>query len=416
MSSKLKSIYKLGRLEYLSPREVKLFDYPIAVGHTTVDEDFVESVCKHGVITPVIAVKDGNDVRVIDGVRRLRAADKCGVERVPVFVLALDIQNPDHYQMALALSIALRYAQRGATEEHIDFRYIANIVKFLGMYLTDEDLNRMKTGVVPSSIVKMLGDLIGITTNTAYNWIKKVMNEYPEVIIALLKTRGLIKEEQQVQQTQDQPKESVQQIPHQPPPQVQTATVSAPVAVQPSAVESTTPQSVEEVREVQQPEQQRTVQPTETQPSPQPVSTTSGVVMCRSNPIPAGKYDMLLSDPILKQHVIRMCRSGVLTEHIVDTLLAMNTYEKLKYIDETTPITANSITLKVPASTKQRLDDIAIKYRISQTDLAIKFGVALYALIRLVHESGEDKKQVLDNIARAAFGSLDAIRAALRDL
>lgn len=413
MSSKLKSIYRLGRLEYLSPREVKLFDYPIAVGHTTVEEDFVESVCKHGVITPIIAVKDGNDVRVIDGIRRLRAADKCNVERVPVFVLALDIQNPDHYQMALALSIALRYAQRGATEEHIDFRYIANIVKFLGMYLTDEDLNRMKTGVVPSSVVKMLSDLIGITTNTAYNWIKKVMNEYPEVIIALLKTRGLIKEEQQVQQTQEQPKESIHQ---QPPPQVQTVTASAPVAVQSNVVESAVPQSVEEVRAVQQPEQQRTVQPTETQPPPQPVSTTSGVVMCKSNPIPAGKYDMLLSDPILKQHVIRMCRSGVLTEHIVDALLAMNTYEKLKYIDETTPITANSITLKVPASTKQRLDDIAVKYRISQTDLAIKLGMALYALIRLIHESGEDKKQVLDNISRAAFGPLDAIRAALRDL
>lgn len=52
-----------------------------------------DSIREHGVLQPIVVVKDGKQYKIVAGERRWRAAKMAGLEKVPVIVRTLDAQN-----------------------------------------------------------------------------------------------------------------------------------------------------------------------------------------------------------------------------------------------------------------------------------------------------------------------------------
>lgn len=52
-----------------------------------------DSIREHGVLQPIVAVKEGGKYKIVAGERRWRAAKMAGLEKVPVIVRTLDAQN-----------------------------------------------------------------------------------------------------------------------------------------------------------------------------------------------------------------------------------------------------------------------------------------------------------------------------------
>lgn len=55
--------------------------------------DLAESIKEHGVIQPIIVVRDGNKFRIVAGERRWRAAQAAGLDKIPALVRELDGQT-----------------------------------------------------------------------------------------------------------------------------------------------------------------------------------------------------------------------------------------------------------------------------------------------------------------------------------
>jgi ParB family transcriptional regulator, chromosome partitioning protein len=79
------------RIEMLDPASL-LVDVNVR-GETVVDKGFVASIRELGVLVPIVAVRDGEQVRVRYGHRRVLAAIEAGHSHVPVLVMGED--SPD---------------------------------------------------------------------------------------------------------------------------------------------------------------------------------------------------------------------------------------------------------------------------------------------------------------------------------
>ncbi len=56
-------------------------------------EELAQSIKEHGVLSPIVAVKDGKKYKIIAGERRWRAAKLAGLKTIPVIVRTADAQN-----------------------------------------------------------------------------------------------------------------------------------------------------------------------------------------------------------------------------------------------------------------------------------------------------------------------------------
>ena len=91
--------------------------------------EFVQSIQRFGVITPVVVFEDSDKLRLVDGRRRVAAATVAGLHQVPARVYTADAYLPDVVTMVLNeqrrdnpvadFSAIQRLQQRGATERDI---------------------------------------------------------------------------------------------------------------------------------------------------------------------------------------------------------------------------------------------------------------------------------------------------------
>jgi len=405
-----KVLRSIGQLEYLLTNDLKPYESPVQPGYLFTDsEDLINSVCKHGVVEPIVAVTDSNNpgkYLIIDGVRRWRAAVRCGHDRIPVYLLKLDLANPEHVPIIDALSITLRYTTRLMDDSAMDMRVMSRVIGFILMNIGDDALIQLKQGSIPSVAVNMLADLVGISTSTAYRWIQRMVNEMPETLISVLRSRGLIKDVESVQRPQPQ------QPPSPPPQQVQVS------AQQP------TQQTVA----VQQVQTQQSAAATESKPvvitiesksqeaveAPQPPE----VIMCGGNSVRRDIYDMALNDDELGPYMITLCRKGLVSDDIIMRIINAPKQAKRRFIDENLNILTNRVNVPVPTTTVKRISEIASLYRTSQQDVFAKLGMLMYAVVRIIEEDRDVANKPiiakLDEVSRYAFGELDELKGKLK--
>jgi len=393
-----KVIKAIGSLEYVMPNDLRIYESPIAVGADSNYDDLVKSVCRHGVVEPVVAVTNSNEpgkFYVIDGIRRVRAARMCNQDRVPVYVLKLDLANPEHVPMINALSIVLRATGRLVTDDVLDMRIIGRLVQFIYYNLSDEALTQLKSGTIPSSAVNMLSDLVGVSTSTAYRWLQRVMSEHPELLISVLKARGLLKDVQ----------ESIPAVEHRV--QEQTAAQTA---------------RVEHV-EVQTQQQQAPPSPVVVKISQEPakaepeVRREPDVIICGGHSIPRSLYDTALNDSELGPFMMALCRKGLINSDVLQRLLNEPDGRKRQFIDENISVMSNRINIPMPATTIRRVQEMAVRYRTSQQDVLGKLGMFLYTVVRIIEEDGSDKPVFakLDEVSRYAFADIETLKRVLRE-
>jgi len=405
-----KVLRSIGQLEYLLTNDLKPYESPVQPGYLFTDsEDLINSVCKHGVVEPIVAVTDSNNpgkYLIIDGVRRWRAAVRCGHDRIPVYLLKLDLANPEHVPIIDALSITLRYTTRLMDDSAMDMRVMSRVIGFILMNIGDDALIQLKQGSIPSVAVNMLADLVGISTSTAYRWIQRMVNEMPETLISVLRSRGLIKDVEAVQRPQPQ------QPPSPPPQQVQ---VSAQQPAQQTVV-------------VQQVQTQQSAAATESKPVVITIESKKQeaaeehqppeVIMCGGNSVRRDIYDMALNDDELGPYMITLCRKGLVSDDIIMRIINAPKQAKRRFIDENLNILTNRVNVPVPTTTVKRISEIASLYRTSQQDVFAKLGMLMYAVVRIIEEDRDVANKPiiakLDEVSRYAFGELDELKGKLK--
>jgi len=404
-----KVLRSIGQLEYLMTNDLKPYESPVQPGYLFTDsEDLINSVCKHGVVEPIVAVTDSNNpgkYLIIDGVRRWRAAVRCGHDRIPVYLLKLDLANPEHVPIIDALSITLRYTSRLMDDSAMDMRVMSRVIGFILMNIGDDALIQLKQGSIPSVAVNMLADLVGISTSTAYRWIQRMVNEMPETLISVLRSRGLIKDVESVQrpQPQQQPSPSPQQVQinAQQPAQQTVAAQSAQMQQSAAATESkpvviTIETKKQEAVEVPQPP----------------------FIMCGGNSVRRDIYDMALNDDELGSYMITLCRKGLVSDDIIMRIINAPKQEKRRFIDEHLNILTNRVNVPVPTTTVKRISEIASLFRTSQQDIFAKLGMLMYAVVRIIEEDRDVANKPiiakLDEVSRYAFGELDELKGKLK--
>ena len=81
-----------GQLQHLPPQSLIIGDNVRT--DAKIDADFLASIRQHGVLMPITAVRDDDDrIMVRDGQRRTLAAQKAGLDTVPVYVLPSAAEN-----------------------------------------------------------------------------------------------------------------------------------------------------------------------------------------------------------------------------------------------------------------------------------------------------------------------------------
>lgn len=76
-------------IKRFAPNILKPSKYHIRDDHTSPNEALIQSIEKTGLINVLIGVKEEGEIRLVDGVRRAKAAQKAGLESVPVWVKTL---------------------------------------------------------------------------------------------------------------------------------------------------------------------------------------------------------------------------------------------------------------------------------------------------------------------------------------
>jgi hypothetical protein len=407
-----KVLRSIGQLEYLQTNDLKPYESPVQPGYLFTDsEDLINSVCKHGVVEPIVAVTDSNNpgkYLIIDGVRRWRAAVRCGHDRIPVYLLKLDLANPEHVPIIDALSITLRYTSRLMDDSAMDMRVMSRVIGFILMNIGDDALIQLKQGSIPSVAVNMLADLVGVSTSTAYRWIQRMVNEMPETLISVLRSRGLIKDVELAQMQRPQP----QQQPSPSPQQVQ-------INAQQPAQQTVVAQSAQMQQSAAATESKPVVITIETKKQeavevPQPPE----FIMCGGNSVRRDIYDMALNDDELGSYMITLCRKGLVSDDIIMRIINASKQEKRRFIDENLNILTNRVNIPVPTTTVKRISEVASLYRTSQQDIFAKLGMLIYAVVRIIEEDRDVANRPiiakLDEVSRYAFGELDELKGKLK--
>jgi ParB family chromosome partitioning protein len=137
-------------------------------------ESLVASIREHGILTPLVARREGDTYVLIAGERRLRAARLAGLERVPVYVrgaapspaeqleLALieNLQREDLDPVEAALGYQRLVRQYGHTQEQVaqrvgkDRATVANALRLLK--LPQAGLDALKSGRISAGHARAL--------------------------------------------------------------------------------------------------------------------------------------------------------------------------------------------------------------------------------------------------------------------
>jgi len=280
------------------------------------------------------------------------------------------------------------------------------VIGFILMNIGDDALIQLKQGSIPSVAVNMLADLVGVSTSTAYRWIQRMVNEMPETLISVLRSRGLIKDVESVQrpQPQQQPSQSPQQVQinAQQPAQQTVAAQSAHMQQSAAATESKPVVITIEAKK------QEAVE------APQPPE----FIMCGGNSVRRDIYDMALNDDELGPYMITLCRKGLVSDDIIMRIIDASKQEKRRFIDESLNILTNRVNVPVPTTTVKRISEIASLFRTSQQDIFAKLGMLMYAVIRIIEEDRDIANKPiiakLDEVSRYAFGELDELKGKLK--
>jgi ParB family chromosome partitioning protein len=112
-----------GSIVELNPREIEVD--PLQPRQTFDDskmDELAASLKEHGVIQPLIVRQAGDGYRLVAGERRLRAAVKAGIERIPVVVRNLD----DRQAVEVSLVENLQREELGPLEQAGAFQRLAD--------------------------------------------------------------------------------------------------------------------------------------------------------------------------------------------------------------------------------------------------------------------------------------------------
>lgn len=101
-------------IQRIDPTDTRPSETHVRSSHEPPGEQLVQSISNVGVITPPIGRHEDGELRLIDGVRRSRAAAEAGLESIPVLVRDLDDTE------ARCQSIALNDPTAGVRKQVVD--------------------------------------------------------------------------------------------------------------------------------------------------------------------------------------------------------------------------------------------------------------------------------------------------------
>lgn len=166
-------------------------------------EDLVQSIKEHGIIQPVVVSRFKSGYQIVVGERRLRAAQKAGLERIPVIIkevskkeqieLALveNLQREDLNPIEEAEGYNLLMGELGLTQEDLSKRIgksrpaIANTLRLMG--LPDKVKEMLISGVLTSGHAKSLLSL------DSPSLIIKTAEEVIKLSLSVRQTEELVK-------------------------------------------------------------------------------------------------------------------------------------------------------------------------------------------------------------------------------
>lgn len=148
---------------YVDPAELEPSEQHVRTEHTDPEPEFVKNVEEVGIVTPPQGRYEDGELRLIDGVRRAKAAAEAGIEKIPVIVR--DLSDPE----AVAASLTLNDRQAGVRKSVVDVdrqRQLKRVAKRRGSTVDEE---RTRLGLWPEDerIHDALEHLSGIGPATA---------------------------------------------------------------------------------------------------------------------------------------------------------------------------------------------------------------------------------------------------------
>lgn len=152
-----------SKLVYVDPAELEPSEQHVRTEHTDPAPEFIRNVEQVGIVTPPQGRYEDGELRLIDGVRRAKAASKAGIESIPVIVR--DLSDAE----AIAASVTLNDRQAGVRKSVVDVdreRQLKRVAKRRGTTVEDE---RTRLGLWPEDerIHDALEHLSGIGPATA---------------------------------------------------------------------------------------------------------------------------------------------------------------------------------------------------------------------------------------------------------
>jgi ParB-like chromosome segregation protein Spo0J len=131
--------------------------------HSDPGDQLVESVANVGIITPPIARIEDSEVRLIDGVRRAKAAAEAGIEEIPVVVRDLDDID------AKCQSLTLNDAEAGVAKEVIEEDREKSLGRLEQRTGSDREEIEADIGMLSNAerIARELSDVPGVGRKTA---------------------------------------------------------------------------------------------------------------------------------------------------------------------------------------------------------------------------------------------------------
>jgi hypothetical protein len=372
-------------VQELDQFDVETIPSPYADEYSRLDDDFVTNICTKGIIVPVIAVQHNDKLVVIDGHRRIMAARECqkrGIHLpVPVRQLQIDLSNPNDALMARIYAFTLNRFAAGRDDDMF-IRNRDEIIEDLVLRIIEtghEFAESLARDSVPNELARLIGQTFGVTTVTAANWVRRVLNN-SEVVRHKLA-------------------EYMARNPPSPPP-THTAVQSLQTSVSSTVVEVGRRYVVEAPRREEERQTQQQQAPRQTSLIQREQLPTADVIFCGHNAVSREKFAVLASTtfgPMLRD----MCNHGVLNSEMLNELVDA-------YQDCGIPCVYNAVvkrwpvsgmyTLKMPAALPQLIKSLAEENRILFTDLSYIATQFLLNFLLLVSYS--DKFDTFLNMSR----------------
>ena len=169
-----------------------------------------ESIKRHGLLQPVVVIKQGDGYMLIAGERRLRATKLIGVEKIKAIVADIDtgrirelalienIQRENLNPIELAISLQELIAEHNLTHEELSDivkksrSFITNTLRLLSLddYVKNKIASgkisyghaKVMVGLEPSEQIKITDSIIGqkLTVRDTEDLVSKIKRETPE--------------------------------------------------------------------------------------------------------------------------------------------------------------------------------------------------------------------------------------------